>query len=797
MIDDLRLAFRALRASPLDSALILATLGGGIGAAAAVFTLVDGLLLRPLPYGEAERLVAVFRVERDGTEPRNPTSPADYLDWKAVESFDAMTAARVWTPTLTGAGPAERLQAILATPELFDVVGVAPRLGRVFRTDADARTVVLGHTLWQRRFGGDPDIVGRTLLLNDQPHVVTAVMPEGFRFPPFWASEAELWAPLIFTPADAANRGASYLRVFGRLAPGVPVSDAQAAATVLAARLARDHPATNAGVGIRVEPLREPAVAGSRSGLLAMAAAVVLLLCIACANAAGIMLVRALGRSREMALRIALGAGPTRLARIWLAEALLLAIGAGVVGTLLASGAMRGISSMSASVLPYFRPLVIDWRSIAFATLLSLAAGIAAALAPVLHAARHDVADILRGGARTAPDRSFQGALVTGELVLATVLVCVAALIGDGFLRLNRADPGFRAAGVVAADFAFASERHRSVAAQRALFDAVLLEASTIPGADAAGLINHLPVAGDFWRSPFAVEGRASAAGPPPTTSYRVATGGYFDALGAPVLRGRTFDTRDGAESTGVTIVNETFARRAFGSTDIIGQRIRLGGARDADEWLEIIGVVGDVVQEDIALPVTPEVYLPYTQNPAPWFSAATLVVRGDGRVRLETQVREAIGRADPTLPVMAVRPLQTVLSAGLADRRFGLLVIGAFAAAALLITLIGVYAIIAQVARLRRRDVALRIALGANRMQVLRVLLGPGARHVALGLLLGLALAIPASIAAERALGIAAHRWTALAAAIVLLAGAALAAGAGPALRVSRTRPAEVLRQD
>ncbi len=585
MIDALRQdlvhSMRRLRHSPGFALVAVATLAIGIGATSAIFSVVDAVLLRPLAYQDPGTLVALFAHEVKQGGRRNPTSPADFLEWKkASASLDRLTAAHPWSPVLTGRGPAEELPALRATPELFDLLGATPALGRVFHGPGDEHQVVLGHALWQRRFGGDAGIVGQSLVLEGKSYVVAGVMPPGFRFPPFWATGAEMWVPLVFT-AERAAEHQRFLRVFGRLRPGATIEGARAEMDVIGARLSSEWPSTNTAVGVTLEPLQEPVVSQVRPALLVLAGAVALVLLIACANVTSLLLAQGLSREKEAAIRSALGASPARLVRQRLFESVALAVAGGACGLALARLGVSALPQLGGVSLPRVEEISVDARVAAFSLVLSLVTGLVAGLVPALRASRPDLVPSLKQGERLSSGgrHRLHDALVTFEFALAVVLLVGAGLLVKSFLRLQKPDTGFRSEALLTVSLSL-SGSPRAEGERRPAFIAELERAArAVPGVESAALVNHVPVGGDTWRLGFAVEGRpAPDPAEGPRAVIRTVTPGYLEAMGVPLVSGRRFDERDRREAPLVVLVNQALARRLWPDEDPIGARLRLGG---------------------------------------------------------------------------------------------------------------------------------------------------------------------------------------------------------------------------
>jgi putative ABC transport system permease protein len=807
LLYDLRHAVRRLARSPGFTAVTVLTLALGIGAGTAVYCVVDHVLLRPLAYPDADTLVALFAGDPDGAAVEAPTSPARYLDWKRRSlTLERMTAAHLWSPTLTGSGDPDRLTALKATPELFELLGVAPALGRTFdpraEPGADPRVAVLGYGLWQRRFAADPAAVGTTLTLDGEPYTVVGVMPPGFRFPPFWATDAELWAPLVFTPEQTASRGAYFLRVFARLAPGAGMDGVRAELAALGTALDQDYPETPGGESIRVDPLREPVVDEVRRPLAALLGAVGFVLVLCCLNVAALMLGRAAGFGRELAVRSALGASPRRMVRLWLSESLVLAVAGGGAGTLLAAWGVDLIARLAPAGLPRIDEIALDGRVLAVALAVTVVVGLGSGAVPALRAARRraitaGLGGDGRGSRRTGSPR-LRAVLVAAQVGLALALLVGAGLMLRSFAHLTRIDPGFDPNGLLTLSVALAGSSHEEPARQQIFFDRLVEEVEALPGVSGAAMVNHLPLGGDLWSLGLAFEGRpAPDPRNPPSAAYRVVGPGYFATLGVPVLGGRGFDPGDTADSIPVAIVNRALARDYFGDADPVGRRIRFGG--DSEPWRTVVGVVDDVRQWQITDPVRPEVYLPYPQNMTTWFTQASLVVRTAAAVPgLADEIRGRVRELDPAVPVVEVRTMARILGDDLAGARLATWLLGFFAGVALLLAGLGIYGTIAYLGRQRFREFGIRMALGARRGAIFRMVVGRGLALAAAGAALGLGAALLLQRAVSGLLYELSPTDPATYAGVVaLLALAALAASYRPARRATRVDPVTTLRED
>ncbi len=806
LAQDLRYGLRQLRRSPGFALTAMLTLALGIGANTAIFTLVNSVLLRPLPYEESERLVAVFQHEKKLGERRNATSPFSFHRWQQQNSvFETMAAATPWSPVLTGHDRPDVIDGLKVSATLFPLLRADAALGRTFHPEegepGNHRVVVLGHDLWQRRFGGDAALVGRTIQLDGEPYTVIGVMTPGFRFPPFWVVDAEFWTPLAFTPEER-NRNARFLRAFARLRPGVRVQQAQAELDAISRRIEEENPRDYSSVGANVELLQEPVVHGVRPVLLLLLGAAGFVLLIGCGNIASLLLARAAMRSREFAVRRAIGASGARLVRQLFTESLLLAALSGGAGTLLGVwllGALRGVLAES---LPQVVAVEFDLRVLAFTFGASLLAAIATGLAPALAARRDTLADAMKSGAPSTGGSGsrLRGGLVTGEVALAVILLTGAGLMLESMWRLMNLDPGFRREQLLTATVSFPGPRYETVEQQSRLMAQLQQRIDALPGVESAALVNHLPIGGDMWRFRFIVEGQPlPAADQIPLAAYRAATPGLFRVMGIRLARGRDFAATDAVNSEPVILINETLARRYFIGDDPLGKRTRLGATDSTLPWLTVIGVVSDVRQGALAEEIPPEMYLPYSQQLTAFYRSTTLAVhtRGDA-ASLEKSIVSAIGELDATLPVTGFRTVQQLLDGEVRQPQRQSLLIAAFAALALLLAAIGLYGVIAYAVTQRTNEIGIRMALGAQPGQVVTLVL----RHGLLLSLGGVALGLAGSLVLARALEgmlfeVSVSDPTTFISVAVLMAVVALLAAFIPARRASRVDPLTALRHE
>ncbi|MEX2299831.1 MAG: ABC transporter permease, partial [Bryobacterales bacterium] len=588
---DLRYGVRTLYRNPRFAAVAVLALALGIGANTAIFSVVYGVLLKALPYEQPDRLAVMLRQSvRDGG-PGGPVAPANFYDWRdQARSFEQMTAAEWWGPTLTGQDVPEKLNGLRASANLFEMLGVEPALGRGFRVEDESpqneRVVVLSHGLWQRRFGGRADVLGKTLRLDGEMFTVIGVMPQGFGFPTFWANRAEMWTPLVFTPERAQQRGGSSLRIFGRLKPETTLAQAQAEMSAISERLARQFPESNSDHGAIVESLHDKTVTEIRPTIVVLAGAVGFLLLIACVNVANLLLARATTREREVAVRSALGAGRWDVVRQLLAENVVLAVAAGALGVLFAAWGLNAVlaaipETMKVS-LPRREAIGLDGMVLAFAFLLSLATAALFGLAPARRSSRFELAAALKEGGRGTRGGGgrLRDALVVGEVALSLMLLAGAGLLIRSFVRLQAIDPGFEPHNVISMVVPVTGSQFGTPERKGPFYERLVENVAALPAVTSASVINHIPLEGDVWGTSFLIEGRAvPSPAETPVAAYRVAAPLYLQTIGATLVRGRDFEVTDSHNAPQVAIINETLARQHFNTEDPIGKRIRLGQA--------------------------------------------------------------------------------------------------------------------------------------------------------------------------------------------------------------------------
>jgi putative ABC transport system permease protein len=803
---DLRFGLRLLRKDPRFAALAILALALGIGATTAVFTVVDSILLRPLPYKDADRLVVALQ----GSTGSAPVSPADFFDYRReARSFERLSAAQAWGATIGGGERPIRVDGLTISGDLFDLLGVAPALGRALGEADDQpgheHVVVISDNLWRTRFGGDRDVVGRSVPINGTPYAIVGVMPPGFRFAPFWVTRAELWAPIAL--ANRVNdRDGQSLRLFGRLKDGVTVAQAQAEMSAICARLARDHPATNANLRIAVTPLLDKVVAGIRPTLLMLMALVVFVLLIACANVANALLARASGRQKEIALRIAIGAGRADIVRQLLIESLLLAAIGSIAGLACAAWGVHALlATLPPGSLPRQQAVGFDVRVFAVASLATLVTGIVTGLTPALQLFRDNVTAVFQEGSRGATEgrgrMRIRNLLIAGEVTLALVLLAGAGLLGRTMMRLSAIDPGFRVDHLAVATVSLDGTPYAAPEARQATFDRVRERLQAMPFVAAVGAINHLPLAGDTWTLGYSIDGRpAPLPGHAPSAVYRVVQPGYFAAMGLPIVAGRDIAAADRVSSVPVAVINQAMARRQWGSDSPVGQRIHLPGPGNVSDPITIVGVAADARQSDWTSPPDDEVYVAFAQR-APEFglSGMTFVLRTSGDASaVASSIPREIALVDRGVVVSANTTMASVVADELWRERLTSALTGAFALVALGLAAIGIYAVVAFAVTRRTREFGVRMALGATRGAVQRLALADVLPPVCWGAGAGL-LATVACARLMRTLvyGVSVLDPYAVGGAAGVLILAAFGAAWLPARRASRLDPTVALRQE
>jgi putative ABC transport system permease protein len=745
LLSDVRYAARNLFRRPGFTIIAVITLALGIGANTAIFSAINALLLKPLPFPELDRVVAVWdKLPSRGLQ-RNEVTVANYLDWQSqTQSFEQLALYRWWSANLTGIDPPERIQGFLVTANFLDTTGMKPIMGRNFLPEENqpgkGAVAVITHSLWQRRFGGDPNILNKTITINSITRTVVGVMPERFNFP----KGAEVYAPLPMTPELMKSRGDHSYYVLGRLKPGASIPGAQAELDNITARLEQQFPETNKGWGATIFPIVADTVRTYDTALWIMMGAVGFVLLIACANVANLMLARASGRKKEIALRTALGASRWRIVRQLLTESLIVALIGGALGVLIGFWGIDALRAANPAEASRFAPgwyqLGINAPVLLFTLGLSVVSGIVFGLVPALQASRTNLNDSLKEGGRqtSASSHRLRSSLVVFEFALSLVLLVGAGLLTRSFLALVKTDPGFNPDHVLTMNLMLPAAKYKDQPARAAFYNDLVQRVKTQPGVESAAVVNYLPLGGANSSDSYLVEGEPEPApGDENDGRYRVATPDYFRTMGISIVRGRGFTDQDKAGAPPVVIVNEAFVRKHWPGADPIGKRIRFYGPLERAPWMQVVGVLADVKHE-LNLAVTPEYYLPHAQNP---WNAMVLVAKTSVEPgSLAGALRQQVWAIDKDQPVFDVKTMQEVRSTSVAVYSFSSVMLGIFAFVALLLASIGIYGVMAFAVTQRTQEIGIRIALGARSVDVLKLVVKHGMKLALLGMVIGLA---------------------------------------------------------
>jgi putative ABC transport system permease protein len=815
IFQDIRYSVRSLIKTPGFTAVAVIVLALGIGANTAIFTVVNAILLRPLPYPDSDKLVMLWE-----TNPRFqigidtlPVTHGNFMDWREQNSvFEYVSALGVGRWNLTGAGEPDRISGASVSPNFFRLMGTEPKPGRAFLDDEDrsgaGKVVVISHSLWQRRFAGQADVIGKPMTLDGESYTVIGVAPEGFQFPranelPFFvgvATQTDLWRPMTLTDDFVNKKRANHqLCVIAELRPGVTREQAQTEMTAIAERLEQSHPDSNQGIGVKVVPLNEQVVGNVRAALLVLMGAVAFVLLIACANVANLLLARSSARQKEIAIRTALGASRRRIVRQLLTEALLLSMTAAVIGTLLSLWGVKAMLSLSHNNLPRVSEISVDVRVLGFTVGIALLTSVLFGLIPALQASKINLSESLKEGSRGLPggrrSNQVRSLLVIAEVALSLVLLIGAGLMIRSLASLLKVDPGFKADSTLTMHIALLGSKYPGANQQIAFFEEVTHRVETLPGVQSVGLISSAPLSGGVYAGGFSIEGRVLTSETDELVAdRRMISPEYFNALGIPLLKGRGFSDRDDQASPGVAIVSESWARRFLPNEDPIDKRVKLGGRDSTRPWLSIVGIAGDVRDTALESDARPCVYIPYPQFPS---SGMTLVVRTAFEpTPLISAIRDEVWTVDKDQPLTEVKTMDQYLADSVSPRRFNAMLLAIFASLALVLASVGIYGVISYSVTQRIHEIGIRVALGAESLDVIKLVVGRGMALVVVGVVIGLAGALALSrVMTSLLYGVSATDPVTFAVVSVLLVAVALLASYIPARRATKVDPMIALR--
>jgi putative ABC transport system permease protein len=806
----LRYAFRTLAKSRGFTVVAILTLALGIGANSAIFSVVNAVLLRQLPYADPDRLVLLWGSDQADSDRRNQISFTDMDDWRRQNHvFEGVAAYEHWDASMAGDFAPERVPGMQVSDGYFSLMRGTPLLGRVLlpedQIDGKDYVVVLGYDLWQRKFGGDPKVVGRTVDISGRPYTIVGVMPASFH--PLPASlvgkHAELYRP-VAEKHDENERASRHLRAIARLKPGVTTAQAQAEIGLLARRQAAQHPESDKGRGVHVVTLRDDLVRNLRQALLVLQGAVCFVLLIACANMANLLLARSAGRRKELAIRSALGAGRLDLARQALTESMLLALAGGTCGLCLASWGTDLLQKLGTKVIPELAGIQLDGRVLVFTLAISLATGVLFGLVPALQSAPDAIEGLKAGGRSSsggsgggAANRGVRRALVISQMAFALVLLAGAGLLVRSFARLQGVQPGFEPRNVLTGNLALPEVRYPTEPKQVAFYRTAIERIQQLPGVRYAAAVNVLPESTNFDTTGTQMEGHNVPPGEEPYLDRYIVTPEYFRALSIPLVRGRLFTEQDNAQAPQVALINETAARMYWQGQDPLGKRFRVGGfdvTMEKAPWRTIVGIVRDVYQYGLDAQRSAQLYFPHAQFPARYM---TLVVKcASDPAQLAAAVRARVRSVDKDQPLYDMATMEEVMAEGTAGRRFSLVLLAIFSCIALSLAAVGIYGVISYSVTQRTQELGTRMALGAQRRDILRLVLGQGMAMILAGAGAGAVAALLLTrFLASLLFGVSATDALAFGAAIAVLIAVALAACYLPARRAARADPMAALR--
>ncbi|HEV7797280.1 MAG TPA: ABC transporter permease [Pyrinomonadaceae bacterium] len=807
---DIRYGIRMLLKAPSISIVATIALALGIGANTAIFSVVNAVLLRPLPFTNSEGLMNVWETDAVRGYKRGAASYPNFVDWREQNHvFERMSSYHPSDFILTGRGDSTRIQGAVVNADLFPLLGVAPVIGRGFLPDEDkpgesGRVVVLSQQLFQQRFNSNPNVVGQSMVLDGKNFTIVGVMPQAFQFP-VQNEPVELWTTVAVEREGeepiTEQRGAHYMNVIARLKPGVSIEQAKAEMTSISARLEQQYPGENLHKSSNVEPTLEALVGDIRPALLILLGAVGCVLLIACANVANLLLARAMTRHKEMAIRSALGASRMRVVRQLLTESVLLSLAGGALGLILAVWWSDLLVALGKENIPRALQVGLDWRVLGFTLALSVLTGVVFGLVPAIHSSKTELTESLKEGGRGSGEGArrnrVRGILVVSELAIAVVLLVGAGLLIQSLWRLRNVSPGFESQNLLTFVVGIPEVKYPTEK-QDQFYRDLVARLQSLPGVRSAGSVIPLPLSGEMFRISFETEGRPMAKGDQPSSDFFVVSNDYFKTLGVPILKGRGFTERDSEKAPGVIIVNQAFANKFFPNEDPIGKRVKPGIAtgENKPDWREIVGVVADVRNRNLSSELRVGYFVPQAQIP---FNQMTMVVRTTNDPHtLITAVQNEVHSMDQELPVFNIKTMDEYISATVAAPRFNTTLLGIFASVALVLTIVGLYGVMSYSVAQRTNEIGIRMALGAQTRDVLRLIVSQGFKLVLLGLAIGLACAFALmKLISSLLFGVTWKDPMTFVIVAVLLAFVALLACYIPARRATRLDPLNALRYE
>ena len=807
ILQDVRYGLRVLRKQPGFAAVAVLALALGIGANTAIFSVVNGVLLRPLPYADPDRLVMVWERNIPRNRATNVVSPANYLDWtRQTQTLDPMAAISTNNQrNLTSQGEPRVLEAQFVTVSFFNVLGVQALRGRTFTEEegrpGNEQAVILSHRLWQQLFGGKDEILSQAITLNGRSYTVVGVMPADFYF---MNKDTEIWLPIALDPAvDYRATTGRYLMSVARLKPGVTHDQAQAEMEGIAAQLEQTHQKFNAGWSVNLVPLHEQIVGDIRPIILLLLGAVGFVLLIACANVANLLLARAATRQKELALRTALGAGRMRIIYQLMVESVLLATFGGALGLLLAYWGLKLLVAVSPDNIPRLNEIAIDWSVLVFTIIISFLTGMIFGLVPALQSSKPDLNATLKEGGRgtkvAGSSRVLRNLFVIAEVALSLVLLIGAGLMIKSFLRLQNVSPGFRTENVLTLKLQLPGSKYGQETQRITFFKQLEDRLRALPGVESVGAINFLQLAGQRSATSFTITDRPEPPpGEKPVTDVRVVTPSYFDAMAIPLIKGRMLDERDTAKSPRVLLINETMARQYWPDEDPLGKRVIISW--DSDEPDEIVGIVGDIRDMGLNLEVKPTIYWPHAREPY-FFMNYVLHTRTDPKA-LASAAQAEVRALDPEQPIAEISTMEDVLSESISLPRFNMLLLVIFASVALVLAVVGIYGVIAYSVTQRTHEIGIRMALGAQSLDILKMVVGQSMLLTGIGLVIGVAGAVGLSVVLSNIMSgllfdVGTTDFMTFALVSLVLATAAMVATIFPARRATKVDPMVALRYE